>query len=470
MTRGILAKAAVTLLALLLTTRLAPAADGVATQWVLPSDVQVRALLSERLERNGVGIVVGLIGPDGRRVIATGRSGTPDGRALDGRTIFQIGSLTKTFTSLLLADMVERGEVALDDPLQKYLPSHVHLNVLGRPITLLDVVTHRSGLPSMPDNLRVDATPDPIAGYTNAELDDFLRHFRPTRAPGERYEYSNLAVSVLGRALARRAGTSYEALLQKRVTGPLGLRSTGITEPPRWNKRLARGHGPYGVPVDTPEMVVMPASGSLRSTADDLLQYLAAYLGLVSTPLDAAMRLQLATRSPVENRSALAWGAQTVDGHEIYSHDGGKAGFRAALAFDPSSRTGVVVLMNARTEERAMPLAMHLLTGAALPPAPVAPMPKAVVQLPNHVLDRFAGSYRTPDGTLYRVARNGHRLFVDYGRGNILEFHATGARDFYYVAGNDDLSFEADARGRVTGMRIYGDGRAAGTSELAARL
>jgi CubicO group peptidase (beta-lactamase class C family) len=312
--------------------------------------------------------------------------------------------------------------------------------------------------------------PDPIAGYTNAQLDDFLRHFRPTRAPGERYEYSNVAVSVLGRALARHAGMSYEALLQKRVTRPLGLISTGITEPPRWHKRLALGHGPYGVPVDTPEMMVMPASGSLRSTADNLLQYLAAYLGLISTPLDSAMRLQLATRSPVERRSALAWGAQTISGREIYSHDGGKTGFRAALAFDPSSRTGVVVLMNARTEERPMPLAMHLLTGAALPPAPVAPSPKAVLQLPKHMLDRFAGSYRTPGGSLYRVARNGHRLFVDYGRGNILEFHATGLRDFYFVAGNDELSFEADARGHVTGMRIYGDGRAAGTSELAARL
>jgi CubicO group peptidase (beta-lactamase class C family) len=217
-------------------------------------------------------------------------------------------------------------------------------------------------------------------------------------------------------------------------------------------------------------MVVMPASGSLRSTADDLLQILAAYLGYVATPLDAAMRRQLATRSPTERRSAIAWGAQFVGDREIYSHDGGKAGFRSAVAFDLESRTGVVVLMNSRTDDRPTPLAMHLLTGSALPPAPVAPSPKSVVRLPARVLDQFAGSYRALDGALYRVVRNRDRLFVDYGRGNILEFKATGPRDFYYVAGNDDLTFEADERGRVTALRIYGDGRSAGGFERAARL
>lgn len=434
-----------------------------------PSDAEISRLLQERLRHTGVGIVVGLIGPEGRRIVAAGASGSPDGR-LDGQTIFQIGSLTKTFTSLLLADMVERGEVALDDPLQKYLPPDVQLIVRGRPITLLDVVTHRSGLPSMPDNLRVDAKPDPIAGYTSTQLDDFLRHFQPTRAPGEKYEYSNLAVSVLGRALARRAGTDFETLLKQRVLRPLGLMSTGIRPERAWGSRMATGHGPYGVPVETPEMVVMPASGSLRSTADDLLQFLAAYLQYASTPLDAAMRRQLSTRSPMEKRSALAWGAQVIDGREIYSHDGGKAGFRSAAVFDLQSRTGVVVLMNSRTDDRPIPLAMHLLAGAALPPPPESRSPKPVVRLRGRELDRFAGTYRSPEGTVYRVARNRNRLFVDYGRGNILEFKATGQRDFFYVAGNDDLTFEIDGRNRVTGLRIYADGRTAGTSELAARL
>jgi D-alanyl-D-alanine-carboxypeptidase/D-alanyl-D-alanine-endopeptidase len=401
--------------------------------------------------------------------VSYGRSDAPNGR-LDGGTIFQIGSLTKTFTGLLLADMIERGEVAIDDPLQKYLPPDVQLQVRGRPITLLDVVTHRSGLPSMPDNLRVNAKPNPVAGYKVDELYDFLRHFEPTRAPGEKYEYSNLAVAVMGRVLARHAGTDYETLLKQRVLGPLNLKSTAVTPKRSWGRRLATGHGPYLFAVDTPEMVAMPASGSLRSSADDLLRYVAAYLGYETTPLAAAMRRQLETTSPFDSRSRIAWGAQKVGNRVVYTHDGGKIGFRCAVAFDLQSRTGVVVMMNSRTDDRPVPLATYLLTGASLPPASPAPAAKTRVRLSASSLDRFAGTYRTAGGQTYAVARNRDLLLVDYGRGNILEFAPTGQSDFFYIGGNDDIAFEINAAGAVTGMRIYDDGRAAGASELASRL
>lgn len=436
--------------------------------WQIPRSEEIQTLLRERLQRNGVGIVVGVIGPEGRRVVTAGRSDAPDGR-LDGGTIFQIGSLTKTFTGLLLADMIERGEVSIDDELQKYLPPEVILHVSGRPITLLDVVTHRSGLPSMPDNLRLDAQPNPVAGYTVDELYDFLRRFQPTRAPGEKYEYSNLAVAVMGRALARQAGLEYEALLTQRVLQPLGLTSTAITTPRAWGKRLARGHGPYLFVVDTPEMMAMPASGSLRSTADDLLRFVAAYLGYETTPLAAAMRRQLETASPLDKRSRIAWGAQQIAGREIYAHDGGKIGFRSAVAFDVKTRTGVVVLMNARTDDRAMPLALYLLTGQPLPPVSPAPVKKRI-KLPANALDRLAGSYQTVGGEQYTVLRNGDQLLVDYGRANILEFAPSGPREFFYIGGNDDITFEADPAGEITGMRIYPDGRDARDSELATKV
>jgi CubicO group peptidase (beta-lactamase class C family) len=449
-------------------SRAVPAMEAPRTTWQIPASEEIQSLLRERLQRNGVGIVVGVIGPEGRRVVAAGRSDAPDGR-LDGGTIFQIGSLTKTFTGLLLADMIERGEVSIDDELQKYLPPDVRLIVRGRPITLLDVVTHRSGLPSMPDNLRLDAQPNPVAGYTVDELYDFLRHFQPKRAPGEKYEYSNLAVAVMGRALSRHAGMDYEALLMQRVLEPLGLESTAITTPRAWSRRVARGHGPYLFAVDTPEMVAMPASGSLRSTADDMLRYIAAYLGYETMPLAAAMRRQLETASPLDERSRIAWGAQQIGGREIYAHDGGKIGFRSAVAFDVKARTGVVVLMNARTDDRAMPLAIHLLTGQALPPAPAAPV-KTRIKLPPRALDRFAGSYETAGGERYAVVRNSDQLLVDYGRGNILEFAPSGPRDLFYIGGNDDITFEANSTGEITGMRIYPDGRDAGASELATKV
>jgi len=134
--------------------------------WVIPSNEAIEKLLAERMEHNGVGTVIGVIEPAGKRVVVYGRSDAANKRPLDGDTVFQIGSNSKAFVGLLLADMVRRGEVAFDDPAQKYLPAGVKMPQRGRPITLLDLATQRSGLPSMPNNFRLEADPNPIEAYS----------------------------------------------------------------------------------------------------------------------------------------------------------------------------------------------------------------------------------------------------------------------------------------------------------------
>src|SRR5262245_3340568 len=162
-------------------------AQEVPAAWKIPSNEDIRALLAERMQHNGVGMVVGVIEPAGQRVVAYGRSDAPNHRALDGDTVFQMGSLSKPFVGLLLADMVRRGEVALDDPAQKYLPAGVKMPERGRPITLIDLSTHRSGLPSMPNNFRLDGEPNSIEAYTVDDLWQFLSHYQLTLDPGEKY-------------------------------------------------------------------------------------------------------------------------------------------------------------------------------------------------------------------------------------------------------------------------------------------
>ena len=173
-----------------LRTQDAPPQQAAAATWAIPSNEAISSLLAERMRRNGVGTVVGVTEPSGRRIVVFGRSGAADGRALDGDTAFQIGSVSKVFVGLLLADMVRRGEVALEDPAQKYLPPGVKMPQHGRPITLLDLSTHRSGLPSMPDNFRLEADPNPVEAYTVNDLWQFLSHYQLTHEPGEKYEYS----------------------------------------------------------------------------------------------------------------------------------------------------------------------------------------------------------------------------------------------------------------------------------------
>ena len=437
--------------------------------WVIPTNEQIRNLLAERMRHNGVGTVVGITEPAGRRIVVFGRSGAADGRPLDGDTVFQIGSVSKVFVGLLLADMARRGEVSLDDPAQKYLPRGVTMPQRGRPITLLDLSTHRSGLPSMPDNFRLEADPNPVEAYTVDDLWQFLSRYQLTREPGEKYEYSNLAVSLLGRLLARRAGKDYETLLKERVLEPLGMRSSAITPSAAMNKRLAPGHDHYLQPVYVWEMRTLQASGSLRSTANDMLRFVSAYLGEPRTRLSDSMALQLRTRFPENGASALGWGVQKIGEREIHTHEGGKTGYRSAASFDLRTRTGIVVLQNARTDDRPTALALHLLTGRALPPVPEAPPPKPVVRVAPETLQRYAGRYCARDG-MVRVVHKRDHLRVSYRDGDEgLEFLAAGDREFFYSPGNDDITFEVDASGAVTGMRIYGDGKAAGSFDLAPR-
>ena len=187
----------------------------------VPSTDEIREILVKRIDqqKQAVGIVVGVIEPNGRRVVAYGNLANGDPRTVDGDTIFEIGSVTKVFTSLLLADMVNRKEVALDDPAAKYLPENVRMPERnGKSITLLDLSTHTSGLPRLPGNLKPKDPRNPYADYSVDDLYQFLSGYTLPRDPGSEFEYSNLGAGLLGHLLARRAGTDYESLIRSRIT------------------------------------------------------------------------------------------------------------------------------------------------------------------------------------------------------------------------------------------------------------
>ncbi len=162
------------------------AASRTATEAVAPSDAEIRGILEQRIDamHRSVGIVVGVIDAHGRRIVAYGHLNQGDARPLNGETIFEIGSVTKVFTSLLLADMVQRGEVALDDPVAKYLPASVKVPQRdGKQITLVDLATHTSGLPRLPTNLKPKDASNPYADYTVDDLYEFLSSYKLTRDP-----------------------------------------------------------------------------------------------------------------------------------------------------------------------------------------------------------------------------------------------------------------------------------------------
>jgi D-alanyl-D-alanine-carboxypeptidase/D-alanyl-D-alanine-endopeptidase len=333
----------------------------------IPSDSEIRRILSERIDerKQSVGIVVGIVEPEGRRLVAHGHFGADDLRPVDGDTVFEIGSVTKVFTALLLADMARRGEVELTDPVAKYLPKDVAVPQRdGKAITLADLASHTSGLPPMPDNLAPMNSANPYADYSVERLYQFLSSHRLIRDIGARWEYSNLGYGLLGHALARHVGGDYESLVHDRILAPLDMESTAITLSPAMKARLAAGHDVALEPVPNWDLPTFAGAGALRSTASDLLTFLEMALGTKQSPLVPALTATLATRRPTGIRDETAgfgWIIAKSGDDEMIWHNGGTGGYRSFVGFLPKAKVGVVVLSNTYTEIGVDDIGQHLL-------------------------------------------------------------------------------------------------------------
>jgi D-alanyl-D-alanine-carboxypeptidase/D-alanyl-D-alanine-endopeptidase len=314
----------------------------------LPSNLDIHHILAGRVAaRQDVGLVVGIIEPDGQRIVAHGSFAQGDPRPVNGDTLFEIASVTKVFTTLLLADMVRRGEVAMNDPVAKYLPD-VTVPERGRAITLQDLATHTSGLPRMPTNFAPSDMNNPYADYSVDQLYAFLSGYTLTRDVGAQYEYSNLGMGLLGHVLALRAGTDYESLVVSRIATPLGMRSTRIGLAPTLRARLATGHNALLNPVPNWDDTTLAGAGSLYSSVNDLLAFLTAHLA-DEAPLTPAIAATLGVRKPTGTDNlavALGWHVTSRDGIDFIWHNGGTGGYSSFIGFSPQTGTGVVVLSN----------------------------------------------------------------------------------------------------------------------------
>lgn len=431
----------------------------------VPSDAEIRAILADRIDRGrqGVGMVVGIIEPKGRRVVAWGSLAEGDKRTLDGDTVFEIGSMTKVFTSLVLMDMAQRGEVALTDPVTKYLPAGVKMPERnGKVITLEDISTQSSGLPRLPSNMHPKDPENPYADYSVAQLYEFLSGYQLTRDPGEKYEYSNLAVGLLGHVLALRAGMDYDAMVRARICVPLGMTSTRVTLTPEMKARLAPGHDASLAPAPNWDLPTLAGAGALRSTTNDMLTFLAANLGYTKTPLSAAMEREISIRRPTGVPGleiAYAWHVLTKDSRTMIWHNGGTGGYRTFMGFDPKSRVGVVVLSNASTAAGPDDIGRHLLD-ASYPLMKVEP-PKehTTVTLASNVVDGYVGTYQLAPNAVMTVTRDGERIFAQLTGQPKIEIFASAKKEFFLKVVDAQITFETDAQGKATQLVLHQNGR-----------
>jgi D-alanyl-D-alanine-carboxypeptidase/D-alanyl-D-alanine-endopeptidase len=427
----------------------------------VPADAEIRKILVQRVDtdRQSVGIVVGVIEPKGRRVIAYGALDKDDKRPLDGDTVFEIGSVSKVFTSLLLADMVQRGEVALIDPISKYLPAGVKTPERGgRSITLQDLSTHTSGLPRLPKNFAPKDHSNPYADYSVEQLYQFLSTYELTRDIGSQFEYSNLGGGLLGHVLSRRAGMDYEALVRSRICRPLGMNNTRITLSPELKAHLALGHNQEMKPVPNWDLPTLAGAGALRSTANDMLAFLAANLNTKS-PLAPAMAAMLKVRRPTGSvglEIGLGWFIVTRDGNEIVWHNGGTGGYRSFVGYDPKRHLGIVVLSNAETAAGVDDIGMHLLDPSAPLWKPPAAHQKTTVDA--KILDHYVGRYQLAPTFIITITREGSQLFAQATAQPKFEIYAESERDFFFTVVDAQITFETDSQGKATGLVLHQNG------------
>ncbi len=429
----------------------------------VPSDAAIRQILVDRidLQRQSVGIVVGVIGPEERSVIAYGHLEKGDTRPLNGDTVFEIGSETKVFTSLLLADMVQRGEVALGDPVVKYLPPGTKMPERnGRSITLVDLATHTSGLPRLPANMFPRDPANPYADYSVEQLYQFLSGYQLIRDIGSQYEYSNLEGGLLGHVLALRAGRSYESLVESRICTPLGMNSTRITLTPEMKARLAAGHDASLDTVENWDLPTLAGAGALRSTANDMLTFIAANLGYRKSPLASAMATMLKKRRSTGQpglEMALGWHIFTTGGKEIIWHNGGTGGYRSFMGFDPKARLGVVLMSNAETSEGVDDIGRHLLD----PSVPLLTPQKEhkQVTVDPKLFDGYVGRYQLAPNFNITITKDDDHLFEQATGQPKFEIFAEGDRDYFLKVVDAQITFVTDSKGHATELILHQNGR-----------
>src|SRR5665213_1681473 len=309
-------------------------------QDVMNRDLKQALTSGDLMPGTGVGMAIGVWEHGERRVFSYGAA-KPD-------SLFEIGSISKTFTGLMLARMVAEGKARLDQPVRELLPAGTVEKPAGPEITLLDLATHHSGLPEFPDNIHPADRSNPFADYGPQQLYAWLGAHGTAKRADAGYLYSSLGMGLLGQALAERAGRSYAEELRAEITAPLGITDTVVKLSAAQQARFPRGHDAKHRPVSAWDLDALAGAGAIRSTAEDMTTYLEANLhGRRYSALSGALALshRLRDNAGADNQISLAWLYSARTG--TYQHSGATAGFTSTAFFNPGSDFAAVVLMNA---------------------------------------------------------------------------------------------------------------------------
>ncbi|MBN2731275.1 MAG: serine hydrolase [Balneolaceae bacterium] len=407
-------------------------------------------------EGNILGGAVAYIYPDGRtRFISRGSLSPERDETVTKNTIFEIGSISKTFTALIMMKMAEEGVFSLDTPIETLLPDSLDIpSYEGEKIRLRHLATHTSGLPRLPTNMSPSDPLNPYADYTTKQMYEFLDGYNLNETPGSNYAYSNLGMGLLGHILELESKKNYEELLQEYITGPLLMDDTGISISDQSQPRFSAPYN-YGNDAKYWDLPALSGAGAIRSTAQDMANYIKAQMGLMESPLESAIAsthsVQFDTGSGNTDAIGLGWFYSTGQ-DTILWHGGGTGGFRSFAGFNKEDNTGAVVLVNGT--EDITNIGLHLLDNKhALSKVP------ATVSVDTARLETYTGTYKNENGLSFYVTRKGDQLWVQLSGQPSNRVYAKSTTRFFYKVVPAEIEFYPSKGDSAASLTLFQNGR-----------
>ena len=322
------------------------------------SQAKISDEVKENIQANinageNVGVVIASIDGDSVDYYSFGNTDLQNETPVNEQSVFEIGSISKVFTCIMLADEVLKGTMKLSDPISKYLPKGVNVpNRNGKEITLQDLATHSSGLPRMPDNFNPADQSNPYKDYSPALMYAFLSSHELTRDIGSEYEYSNYGMGLLGHILELHTGKNYEDLLIEKIANPCNMPNTRLVLTDSMIKNLAKAHS-QGVEVSNWDLTGLAGAGGIRSSAEDMVAFMKANMGITKSDLYNAMKLshQVAYEKEADQfKIGLGWHYAQNGEDTIIWHNGATGGYKSFAGYIAGTQKGVVVLGNSDGE------------------------------------------------------------------------------------------------------------------------
>lgn len=406
-------------------------------------------------EKSGVGIA-GAIIEDGKvTYINHGLVNKSKNTETSPDHLFEIGSISKTFTTTALASMVKEGKVKLSDPAQKYLPGSVKMPTFdGQEITLLSLANHTSALPRLPTNMEIKDPSDPYAYYTTQKMYEFLSNYKLTRAVGDKAEYSNLGMGLLGHILTLIDGKSYEQVIMDRITKPLKMNSTYVDIPQFLQAQTSDGHDGKLEKTKPWQLPTMAGAGALKSNVKDMVNYVKANMAVNPLPMFKLAQKPTAPMYGESSKIGLGWITNQHESGSYTWHNGGTGGFRSFVGFDREKQKAIVLLANSvySVDE----LGAAYLVGKL---GELVAKNKSEFRPSKAQLDNLVGNYPILPNFSLTVTHDGSRLYIQATGQDKFPVFATSATKFFYKVVQAEVEFDVDMTGNATAITLFQGGQ-----------